>query len=73
MNIAAVAHRFFMLGGAVLVVIAALQWRMRRREKAQSKAGGTFDADALRILLFASVGILAILVGAGVLRMGRFR
>ena len=56
-------HKFFIFSGALLVVIAVLQTLMRRREK----GARPFDAATLRVLLFLTVGVLAILAGAGVL------
>ncbi len=73
MNIAALAHRFFLFGGAVLIIIAVLQWRTRQRDPEVRRGPGLLDATRLRIILFAAVGVLAILVGAGVIPMGAQR
>jgi hypothetical protein len=73
MNVATLAHRFFVWSGALLLAIAGLQWHLGRRDNRRASGSSLLDARRLRILLFASVGILAILVGAGVIPMGRLR
>lgn len=77
MNIAAIAHRFFLFGGALLVVIALVQLRLHRRARAGEKDRPTshnpIDANLMRVILFGAIGILAILVGAGVIPMNRLR
>ncbi|MGD0836333.1 MAG: hypothetical protein ABSB49_06780 [Polyangia bacterium] len=73
MNIAALAHRFFVWSGALLVAIAALQWYLGRREGEPAARRSVLDTRRLRMLMFATVGVLAILVGAGVIPMGRLR
>ncbi len=71
MNILVLAHRFFVWSGAVLVAIALLQLRLRLRAKDEGSRPRPFDATMVRVLLFTTVGILAILVGAGVIPMTR--
>ena len=71
MNIAVLAHRFFLFGGSMLVAIALVQLRLRRR--AQDGKARPVDATMVRVVLFATVGILAILVGAEVIPMARLR
>jgi hypothetical protein len=73
MNILVLAHRFFLFGGAVLLVIALLQLRLRLRAKDQGSGPRLLDATMVRVVLFASVGVLAILVGAGVIPMAQMR
>jgi hypothetical protein len=70
-NIASFGHKFFLFGGAILIAIAALQILTRPRAKAE--AGGRkrpFDVTTVRSVLFVTVGVLAILVGAGVIPLG---
>jgi hypothetical protein len=73
MNIAVVAHRFFLFGGAMLVAIALLQLRLRRRAQDKTARPALVDATIVRVVLFATVGILAILIGAEVIPMARLR
>jgi len=73
MNIAAIAHRFFLFGGAILVAIALLQLRLRRRAPDRTSRLALVDATVVRVVLFAAVGILAILVGAGGIPMTKIR
>jgi bacteriorhodopsin len=68
MNIATVAHAFFLFSGALLILIALMQLSFRKRAKDSSTR--RFDASVVRMLLFTSVGIFAILVGLGVIPMG---
>jgi hypothetical protein len=73
MNIVAVAHRFFLFGGAILIAIALLQLRLRRRNQDASARRTPVDATVVRVVLFSTIGILAILIGAGVIPMARLR
>jgi hypothetical protein len=73
MNIVAVAHRFFLFGGAILIVIALVQLRLRRRAPDRMAKPGLVDATMVRAVLFVAVGILTILIGAGVIPMARLR
>jgi hypothetical protein len=68
MNIIAVAHAFFSFSGAVLILIALLQLWLRRT--ARDRPFGKFDLAVVRIVLFAAVGVFAVLVGVGVIPMG---
>jgi hypothetical protein len=65
MNIAAYGHKFFLIGGAILIATAVLQVMIRPRPKAQSPGLRLLDATTLKAVLFVSVGVLAILVGTG--------
>ena len=73
MNIVAVAHRFFLFGGAMLIAIALLQLRLRRRARDASARRNPVDATVVRVILFSTIGVLAILIGAGVIPMARLR
>jgi hypothetical protein len=73
MNIVAFAHRFFLFGGALLIVIALVQLRLRLRTKGASGEARLFDATMVRVILYAATGVVAILIGAGVLPMARLR
>jgi uncharacterized membrane protein YfcA len=73
MNIAAVAHRFFLFGGAMLIAIALVQLRLRRRNQEPGERRNPVDATVIRVILFAGIGVLAIFFGAGVIPMARLR
>jgi hypothetical protein len=73
MNIAVVAHRFFLFGGAMLVAIALVQLRLRGRTRDKTAKPALVDATMVRVVLFATVGVLAILMGADVIPMARLR
>jgi hypothetical protein len=67
MDLIAYGHKFFIFGGAILIATAALQVLLRPKNK--ERRTPLFDAGNLRVFLFVSVGVLAILVGAGVVPM----
>jgi hypothetical protein len=69
MNIAAYGHKFFLVGGAILIVVAVLQVVTRPRQKDRALAMRLLDATTIRALLFVTVGILTILVGTGTIPM----
>jgi hypothetical protein len=73
MNIVQVAHRFFLFGGAVLIAIALLQLRLRRRSRDAAPGRNPVDATVVRVVLFGAIGVLAVLIGAGVIPMARLR
>ena len=64
-NIAAYGHKFFLIGGAILIATAVLQWSIRPRAKDGKRATRLLDATTMKVVLFISFGILAILVGVG--------
>jgi hypothetical protein len=70
MNITSFAHKFFIFGGLLLLAIAAIQLLSRRRNGEGSRGVPRFDANTVRAVLFITVGILALLAGAGVIPMG---
>ena len=65
MNIAAYGHKFFLIGGAILIATAALQVLIRPRTKDKAPGLRLLDATTIKAVLFVSVGVLAILVGTG--------
>jgi len=69
MNISAYGHKFFMFGGILLVVIAAVQYLTQRRGRRNAGPATLLDATTIRAVLFATVGLLAFLAGLGVLPM----
>jgi hypothetical protein len=65
MNIAAYGHKFFLIGGAILIATAAVQFLIRPRPKDKARSLSLLDATTIKVVLFVLVGILAILVGTG--------
>jgi uncharacterized membrane protein len=57
----------FILGGLVLIVSGILQALVRPRRANESRAERLVNAATVRALFFVIMGILAILVGAGVI------
>jgi hypothetical protein len=66
MNIVAYGHKFFLIGGAILIATAALQFLTRPRPKDKVRL---LDLTMLKVILFVAVGILAILLGTGIIPM----
>lgn len=65
MNIATYGHKFFLVGGAILIATAALQILIRPRPKAGAPAMRLLDVTTIKAFFFVTIGILAILVGTG--------
>jgi hypothetical protein len=72
-NLAAYGHKFFLIGGAILIATAVLQWLIRPRTKEGNRALRLLDATTIKVFMFVLVGILAILVGTGTIPMGGAR
>jgi len=69
MNIAAYGHKFFLIGGAILIATAILQVLIRPRPKDRAPGLRLLEVTTIKAFLFVSVGVLAILVGAGVIQI----
>jgi hypothetical protein len=67
MNIAAYAYKFFIFSGVLLIAIAVLQIFLLLRERGRASAARLLDATTIRAILFVTMGVFAILVGAGVI------
>jgi hypothetical protein len=67
MDLISYGHKFFIFGGAVLIATAALQVLLRPKNKERKTP--LLDAGNLRVFLFVSMGVLAILVGTSVIPM----
>lgn len=67
MNLIAYGHKFFIFGGAILIATAVLQVLMRPKGK-ESKLP-LLAAANLRVFFFVAVGLLAVLMGFGVIPM----
>ena len=65
MNIAAYGHKFFLIGGAILIATAVVQFLIRPRPREKTRTVRLLDATTIKVVLFVLVGILAILVGTG--------
>ncbi len=57
--------RFFLFGGVILLVTAALQLLMRQPRPRQTGVQRYVNMAIVRSALFVTVGVLAILVGLG--------
>ncbi len=68
-NLAAYAQKFFIFGGFLLMAIAAIQLLSRPRGEGGTRVPFQFGAATVRVLLFFTVGVLAVLVGFGVIPM----
>ena len=68
-NIVAHGLKFFLIGGAILIATAVLQFLTRSRPKDKVRPIRLLDVATLKAVLFVSVGILAILLGAGIIPM----
>jgi hypothetical protein len=69
-NLAAFGYKFFLIGGAILIATAILQVLIRPRPKDRASAARLLDATTIKAVLFVTVGILAILVGIGIIPIG---
>jgi len=67
MNIAAYGQKFFLFGGVLLIAVAAVQLLSRPRDRGRFSAARLLDPTTIRAILFVTVGVLAILAGAGVI------
>jgi uncharacterized membrane protein len=64
--------RFFLLGGILLIVVGGLQALVRPREPNEVGLARVLNRSNLRAAVFVMVGVLAVLVGAGVIPVGGF-
>ena len=72
-NMAAFGHKFFLFGGAILIAVAVLQILTRPRARDGTGGRRPVDATTVRVVLFVTVGVLALLVGVGVIPLGHGR
>jgi hypothetical protein len=68
-----VSLKFFLLGGIILLVSGALQVLVRPRNPRAKGLQRWLDASTARALLFVTMGVLALLVGFGVVPLMRMR
>jgi hypothetical protein len=57
--------KFFLFGGVILIVTAGLQLLMRQPSGRKEGMQRYVNVGLVRTVLFVTVGVLAILVGAG--------
>jgi hypothetical protein len=67
MDLVSYGHKFFIFGGAILIATAVLQVVLRPKSK--DRKTPILDAGNLRVLLFVSIGLVAILMGTGAIPM----
>jgi len=68
--------KFFLLGGVILIASGALQVLVRPRKPGVTGAQSWqrwIDASLVRALMFVTVGVLALLVGLGLIPLVRMR
>ena len=65
--------KFFVLCGAILVLSGGLQVLVRPRAPNETGLARVLNGATVRALVFVSVGVLAILVGLGVIPFARLR
>jgi hypothetical protein len=70
MNLVKNGPMFFLIGGLILMACGAMQLLSRRGEKGASRLALLATPGGLRIMLFFIVGIIAILMGLGVIPVG---
>ena len=62
--------RIFALGGFILIATGILQVLVRPRAANERALGRVLNRSALRAVFFVIVGVLAVLVGLGVIPVG---
>ena len=65
--------KFFVISGVVLIISGIAQVFVRPRKPKESAAQKLLNGAVLRAMMFATVGVLAVLLGLGVIPMARFR
>lgn len=68
-DLAAYAQKFFIFGGFLLIVIAVVQLLTRPREKGARRPTFRLDATTIRTMMYFTAGVLAVLIGFGVIPM----
>jgi hypothetical protein len=61
---------FFAIGGAVLIVSGGLQLLVRPRDPGETGLQRLINRATVRAFFFVAVGVLAVLVGLGVIPLG---
>ena len=70
MNPAQAGLKFFVLSGAILILAGVAQALARPPKARERRVQRYFNGATVRALVFGTVGVLAIMVGLGVIRIG---
>jgi hypothetical protein len=65
--------KFFVISGVILVLSGVAQVFVRPRKATESSAQKILNGAVLRAFMFVTCGVLAVLLGLGVIPMIRFR
>jgi hypothetical protein len=71
MNPAQAGLKFFLFGGAILILTGVAQFLTRPRGKQERGPQRYINASMIRAMVFVTVGVLAIMVGMGTIPIGR--
>jgi hypothetical protein len=63
----------FVLGGAILILAGVLQVFVRPRPAERGTGAGPIDAAVVRAVIFVVMGLLAVLVGVGIVPLAKLR
>ncbi len=70
MNTPQFSLKFFIIGGAILILSGVAQVLVRPRKTNESPAMRYLSGSVIRAVLFVTVGVLAIMVGMGAIPIG---
>jgi hypothetical protein len=70
MNPAQFSLKFFIFGGAILIISGVAQALVRPRKPRETPAMRYMNGSVVRAVMFVTVGVLAILVGMGTIPIG---
>jgi type II secretory pathway component PulM len=70
MNPAQAGLKFFVLSGAILILAGVAQALVRPPKARERGVQRYFNGATVRAVAFVTVGVLAIMVGLGVIRIG---
>jgi type II secretory pathway component PulM len=70
MNPAQAGLKFFVLSGAILILAGVAQALARPPKARERRVQRYFNGATVRAMVFVTVGVLAIMVGLGVIRIG---
>jgi hypothetical protein len=70
MNTPSFSLKFFVIGGAILILSGLAQALVRPRNPKESPAMRYLNGSVVRAVLFVTVGVLAIMVGIGTIPIG---
>jgi hypothetical protein len=65
MNTPQFSLKFFIIGGAILIISGVAQALVRPRQPKESAASRYLNGSMVRTVMFVIVGVLAIMVGTG--------